>query len=169
MKSLEPPDQHNLKAAEGWLQLGNVAEAKHELEQIHPKYHRHPAVLDVAWQVYAQEKMWDICLSLAEALVEVAPDIPSGWIHRSFTLHELKRTQEAWDRLLPVADRFQEEPIISYNLACYACQLQQVDTAREWLQKAMRAGDPPRIMEMALADPDLKPLWGEIRTQLKTE
>ena len=48
------------------------------------------------------------------------PDEPVGWIHRSYVLHEQKRTREAWDLLLPAAKKFPEDFTIPYNLACYA-------------------------------------------------
>jgi hypothetical protein len=35
--------------------------------------------------------------------------------------------------------------------------------AREWFQRALAIGNKAKIKQMALADADLKPLWGEIR------
>ncbi len=61
----------------------------------------------------------------------MAPDEPPGWIHRSFGLHELGRTSEAEQLLLPAATKFPNEPIIPYNLACYACRLGNIEVARE--------------------------------------
>ena len=34
MNPLRPVDLHHLRAAEGWLELGNVAEAREELDNI---------------------------------------------------------------------------------------------------------------------------------------
>jgi hypothetical protein len=48
-------------------------------------------------------------------------------------------------------------------LSCYACQLKQLDLAREWLQRAVTAGGKEKIKRMALKDTDLEPLWAEIR------
>ncbi len=69
----------------------------------------------------------------------------------------------AWDALLPAADKFPKEPVIAYNLSCYACQLQQMDLARTWLQRAVKTGNKESIKTMALADVDLQPLWPEIK------
>ena len=52
--------------------------------------------------------------------------------------------------------------MIAYNLSCYACQMQQLDIARHWLQRAVMAGKKEVIKKMALADEDLQPLWPEI-------
>jgi hypothetical protein len=52
--------------------------------------------------------------------------------------------------------------VIAYNLACYACQMKDLDRAREWFFRAMRIGGKVEIKKMALADADLEPLWEEI-------
>jgi len=69
----------------------------------------------------------------------------------------------AWDALLPAAEKFPAEPVIAYNLSCYACQMQQLDLARTWLKRAVVAGKKEAIKKMALADDDLQPLWPEIK------
>jgi hypothetical protein len=56
MKKLSPPDSHHLKAAEGWLGLGNYLEANDELENIGPQMRAHPDVLEIRWEIYAKEK-----------------------------------------------------------------------------------------------------------------
>jgi hypothetical protein len=64
--------------------------------------------------------------------------------------------------LLPAADKFPSEPVIAYNLGCYACQMNQLIAALGWLQRAIGAGHKEAIKKMALEDDDLKPLWPEI-------
>jgi hypothetical protein len=71
--------------------------------------------------------------------------------------------EAAWDALLPASEQFPKEPIIPYNLACYACQRQRLAEARTWLERAMRVGGREAITLLALKDPDLEPLWGELR------
>ena len=75
---------------------------------------------------------------------------------------ELKRTEEARDNLLRVVDKFPDDPILRYNLACYECQLGRLEQAKGWLEKAFKLGDPKKIKLMALEDRDLEPLWREI-------
>jgi len=43
-------------------------------------------------------KKWEAVVQIAEALVNLAPEKSDGWVSRSFALHELKRTQEAFVR-----------------------------------------------------------------------
>lgn len=165
MMEIEPPDTHHLHAAQGWIELGNAREARLELEQIAARHGNHPEVLAVRWQILAHERRWDLALAVAEALVELAPASPFGWIHRSFALHELRRTAQAYADLRPATDLFPDSPIIPYNLACYACQLSLVNEARGWLRRACKIGDAAKIRAMALDDPDLASMHKEIAAQ----
>jgi predicted Zn-dependent protease len=162
MNPLEPHDQHHLVAAQGWVELGNDLEANEELEQITPSNRAHPAVLEVRWQIYAKAKKWDAALDIASALAQMVPEEPLGWVHRSYCLHEMKKTEEARDNLLRVVDKFPNDPIMRYNLACYECQLGRVEQAKNWLEKAFKLGGRKRIKLMALEDPDLEPLWQQM-------
>ena len=47
MVPLQPPDSFHVLAASGWLDLGNAAEAKHELQKVAPESQKHPDVLKV--------------------------------------------------------------------------------------------------------------------------
>lgn len=163
--TLEPPDSHYFLAATGWMELGNPREALNELEQISPDGKQNPDVLELYWSIYALFKEWDKAMPVTEKLVEVAPQNPSGWINRSYTLHEMKRTKEALELLLPAVEKFPENEIIPYNLACYYCQLGDLSEARRWLKKALNvANNRESIKSMALNDPDLKPLQDEIES-----
>ena len=97
----------------------------------------------------------------ATAIINLAPDRADGWIHRSFALHDLQRTQEAFDQLLPVADKFPKIWTIPYNLACYASRLHQFDVAQKWLKQAITV-DTKTVQAAAIEDEDLKPLWASL-------
>jgi hypothetical protein len=166
METIGPPDTHHLLAALGWIELGNAAEAKAELARVSPSLAQHPDVLEMTWTVHATGKNWSEALQAAEQLVVCAGDRPVGWLHRAYALRRVPGggLQAARDALLPAVDRFPEEPTIPYNLACYACQLQQLDEARLWLHRAAAVGEKGKIKAMASADSDLEPLWTEIKT-----
>lgn len=162
MKELSPPDLLHLRAAEGWLELGNQIEAFEELERISPRLRVQPDVLELRWQIYAKEKKWEAGVNIARAITKLAPSRPHGWIHLAYSLHELNRTKEAREALLPVVDRFSEEPVMRYNLACYECQLGNLEEAELLLERAFESGDAKQMKLMALDDPDLEPLWNKI-------
>ena len=165
MQKLEPPDIHYFFAAIGWLELGNLTESKAELAQISPSQQEHPDVLEVRWLVSAEQNHWEEGLHVAQALVRRAPKRSSGWLHQAYALRRIPNgsVQKAWEALLPAFDKFPKEPTIPFNLSCYACQLRQLDAARDWLKRALAVGGKDRIKQMALNDSDLKPLWDEIR------
>jgi Flp pilus assembly protein TadD len=162
---LEPPDSHLLAAASGWLGLGCAADARAELANISQANQNHPAVLEARWTISAQDQKWQEALLIACAELVTAPNDAAGWLHRAYALRRVTAggLSQAWEALLPAAEKFPEEPIIAYNLSCYACQMQKLDTAREWFIRAVAAGKKDVIKKMALADDDLQPLWIEIK------
>ena len=127
IKPLSDSDMHHLRAAQGWVELGNHLEADTELEKIVNEHRVHPDVLEVRWAIYESQKHWEACVDIAETIVGLDIDRATAWIHRSFALHELKRTQEALDRLKPAVDMFPYVWSVPYNLACYCAQLGRLD------------------------------------------
>jgi tetratricopeptide (TPR) repeat protein len=162
MKPLGTPDSHYLNAAQGWLELGDAQSAVEEVTRISTAGQLHPEVLAVRWEFCARDHDWDGAHTIAQIALDLAADQPGPWIQRSFALHELKLTEDAYECLLPAAERFPEETTIAYNLACYCCQLGQPEKALAWFAKAQAAGDPDRLKAMALQDPDLAPLRAKI-------
>lgn len=158
MHSLEFPDKHYVRAAEGWLDLGNTEEAAQELRLLSPAASNHPEALELRWRLFAQRKQWDAAFDIAVAVTRACPKNPIGWIHQSYCLHEMNRTQDAWDLLHPVAERFPEDVTVAYNLACYACRLGNLSQARRWIQRAIRLRNKKEICQLALKDPDLEEL-----------
>lgn len=166
--SLEPPDLHLVRAAEGWLELRLPAEAANELAQISTPHREHPAVLDAHWQLHAARSEWGGAHQFGERLIAAAPQTVSGWIHRAYAARRMEGGGliSAWDALLPAAERFPDESLIPYNLACYACQLGQLPLARQWLQRALaiatRLNHHASLLHMAAEDTDLAPLHAEV-------
>lgn len=165
MRPLIPPDTHHFNAAVGWLELGNRAEARAELEAISQENLRHPLVLELRWSLDAEDKKWDAALATAQDIIATLPNDAAGWLHCAYALRRAKSggLEQAFAFLRPVAEKFSDEPVIAFNLACYACQLNQLDDARRWLKRASEIGGETEIRLTALADEDLKPLWAELK------
>ena len=165
MQPLEPPDTHYVLHAVGWIELGNLKEAKGELAQIGPALQRHPDVLEVRWWICAEEKQWVEGLQVARELIHSAPERSSGWLHQAYALRRVPSggLQQAWEALLPVFEKFPRTEMIAYNLSCYACQMHELESARLWLKRAVSLGDREHIKKRALEDSDLEPLWSEIQ------
>jgi predicted Zn-dependent protease len=163
MNDLSLSSVRHLEAAQGWLGLGNWREARAELINIPAQLQSHPEVLQVRWAIHAAAKEWKSAAEVAEAFRKARPESPFGFVHLAYALHEMKRTQEAQNVLLPVVEKFRDEFIIRYNLACYACQLGDGAAAWTWLEKSMALNDPDEVKQMALNDPDLEPLRTQFR------
>ena len=163
---LQPPDSHFLNHAQGWLGLDCPEDARVERNAIAPEFQSHPDVLETRWQLHTRLQEWEPALEVARLELQQQPDDSSGWLHHAYALRRASRGGliMAWGALLPAAQKFPTEPVIAYNLACYACQLQQMDKAREWLGRAVEVGGKNEIRKMALADDDLQPLWPEIES-----
>ena len=54
-------------------------------------------------------------------------------------------------------EKFPDNWLVQYNMACYACQLGEIDEARAFLARAIELGDADKLM--ALDDPELSPLF----------
>ena len=165
---LEPPDRFHLQATKGWLGLGDVASAVHEWEQITPAGREHPSVLMVQCRLHLAGKKWGALVQTAERVVRDFPEFHEAWVDRSYGLHELRRTQEAFDGLLPATVLFPKIWVIPYNLSCYCAQTGRLREALEWLESAIVLGGEHDLRAQALEDPDLKPLWKQIRPDAST-
>jgi Flp pilus assembly protein TadD len=165
MKPLEPPDSFHLSAAIGWLGLGNWQEANEELEKIVPALASHPDVLWVRLEIYSKAEKWDKAAEIACALVQSRPTEPQFWIAHAYATRRMPGggIPQAKEILRKARGLFPKEFLIAYNLACYECQLGNLEAARQCLQTASELGNPKKVKQMALADPDLELLWMEIR------
>jgi predicted Zn-dependent protease len=165
MKALPHAEVIQIEAAEGWLMLGNPLEANEELEKIPSHFRYHPAVLAIRWQVFAAANMWEAAWVISKALCETLPDVAETWICQANTLRKFRGTQEAYEVLRSVVDDFGQEPVIRYNLACYAAQLGKWETASYWLNRCFELRDSFPLKLAALYDPDLKPLWERVNPE----
>lgn len=163
--TIEPPDRHHLSAALGWLGLGNWHEAKVELQKISDENRRAPAVLLAEYEVYSSSKDWGHAADVAGVLVEVIPNSAGVWLSLAYAVRRKPggNIEEARAILTKGEQLFPGESMIAYNLACYECQLGNMDMARDWLDKAMARGDAKQIRALALKDPDLEPIWAELK------
>jgi predicted Zn-dependent protease len=174
MRNIPFPDAHFLRAAMGWTELGNFAEAEAELAQIKPAFRRHPDYLMMRWLVASERKDWPACLELARQLLVRVPKDDSGWIHQAYAMRRVYGGKAgvllAYRALLPGARQCPKSLLVHFNLACYSAQLSTVHglseslaEAWEWFEKAVKVGGVKPMKSLALAEKDLEPLWGRIK------
>ena len=164
VKPLLHPNNRHLEAAQGWLGLGDVLEANEELDQIALEFRAHPAVLWVRYQIYSKAKKWELATEIAATLTEQLPNDPAFWISLAYATR--RKTgggiPEAKAILIKAKTLFPKHYLISYNLACYECQLGNLKEAMEFLGAAIDLAGEKDIRTRALDDPDLEPLWAKI-------
>jgi predicted Zn-dependent protease len=121
MQDLSSEDRRHLDAADGWLGLGNLHEARVELNQITATEQSHPDVLQLRWNVTAKAGAWAGCLDIALRLTRLAPDRHLGWLHLALSLCNLGRFEDAIPVLEQAIARFGERPEFALTLgSCYA-------------------------------------------------
>lgn len=158
MNELDYPDRHHVRSALGWIELGAFDEAGADLARVSEDQQSHPAVLDAWWHLHAAQNDWAAAAEISRRLIVQLPDLAQPWIHQSYALHELDRTQDALDELLKIVERFPDVGVIPYNIACYHCRLGNLIEARLWLKRAIKTQGRRETLAMAREDPDLEPL-----------
>ena len=91
MTDLDFTSAHQLNAVLGWLELGNVAEARAELNRISAAVQERADLLEVRWILDAREEDWPAALKTAERLVKIAPANASGWLHRAYATRRVSK------------------------------------------------------------------------------
>lgn len=143
-----------MNAAQGYSELGMFEDALAELDTLSEEEREHPAALQMRLLVLMRMKRWVEGLEIAAKLREQCPELPTGYIHGAFCLHELGRTQEAKEMLLSGPPTLLAEPTYFYNLGCYDATLGNLEEAVKHLKMSFQMDE--KFREIAKYDPDLK-------------
>ena len=147
---------HIILAAQGYFELEMHREAIVELDKLPLAEQLRPDVLEMRVLILMKDHLWREALSASEKLCAVAPEVPVGFIHAAYCLHELGQTREAKELLLEGPASLVNDATYHYNLACYECALGNFETARAYLNASLSMDE--KLREIAENDPDLKPL-----------
>ncbi len=151
-----------LLAADGYLDLKMYAEARKELQQVPKAYRKQCLYLWLMNRLSVDTEDWEMAVKISHTLWELQPDQVDTWVAYAYALrrHE-KSITTARTILLQAIERFSEEAIIPYNLACYECQLGNIEKAKTFLKRALSLDMNFRLI--ALEDEDLITLREEIK------
>src|SRR5438477_12904163 len=125
---LEPPDKEFFNAAVGYTQLGMFIEANEQLENIDPFNRVAPEVLALRVDIYRGLKKWNLMREIAERLYESDPTNIGWLISYAFARRRAEGINAAKGILINSLDRFPDQAIIYYNLACYSSVLGELGT-----------------------------------------
>src|SRR5262245_20253162 len=154
---LEAPDHQYWRAAVGYVELGMFQDANDQLEKIDPVNRAAPEVLAVRLAIYRGLEKWEVMRQIAKRLHEFEQGNVKWTVSRAYATRRAYSTEIEMEILLSAEPKFPKEGAIPYNLACYYCQLKQIETAKRYLRKAFQIDLNWRMT--ALEDEDLKPLW----------
>lgn len=150
------PEKH-LAYAIGYLALDLHPQARAELTDLSPEFLATPPALQLRVEIAMASNAWNEVVDLAPELVAVDNTAERPWIAWAYALRELQRIHEAQEILFTGRRLITDpDPIVDYNLACYACLLGELDDARMLLADV--CARDPAWREIALADSDLTAL-----------
>jgi Tfp pilus assembly protein PilF len=157
---LTPDDQRHLTAAEGFAELGMYLDANAELEEIDAEVRHVAEVLAVRLEIYRGLEKWELMRTVAGRLAANDPDNAQWSISLAYATRRAQSIEAAKSILIEAVERLPKEPILHYNLACYECQLGDIEVAKARLEHACKLSDKCRLM--ALDEADLEPLWAAL-------
>jgi tetratricopeptide (TPR) repeat protein len=150
-----------LNPAIGYFQLGMATEACEELHALPAEIQNLPEVIALRAEIYTHAAAWDSLREMAAGLVASAPGSSQNWIWLAYATRRCRSIEEAERLLLKARELHPAEPMIHFNLACYAAQTGFLENARAHLDHAITLD--PSIRQQALEDDDLLPLWAAVK------
>ncbi len=144
----------------GYLQLGMFEEANNEIESLPPEARTDIGVLAIRALIYQGTGSWQLMREVSGFLTYKWPEDSRHWIWLAYATRRCRSITEAFVILDKAVKQHPAEPMIHFNLACYAAQTGDLGMARERLSQAMTLDPGAKLL--ALDDPDLMPLWDEL-------
>ncbi|MEP4077873.1 MAG: hypothetical protein ABJO14_08670 [Haloferula sp.] len=138
------------------MELGLIPEAQEELDAIDQSL---DVVEILRCDLFSRQSKWAELKELAERLARSSPEGSQWWISWAYAVRRLESVEDAREILIEARETHPTEPIIVYNLACYASVSGNYEEARELLDQAIDLD--ATCKEMAKKDDDLKPLFKE--------
>lgn len=139
--------------ARGYLELGLVAEAAAELDQLAPELRDGDEVLLLRMAVLREQRHWVELRQVAATLVQRHPANAEAWITLAYATRRAVSLLEAEAVLRDAEFLHPREATIQFNLGCYACVRGDVAEARRRVAAAIAL--EPHFVAAAATDPDL--------------
>jgi Tfp pilus assembly protein PilF len=97
---------------------------------------------------------------VAAKLVGWNPGEPDYFVNLAYAQRRAESIEVAHQTLKRAAGLHPNDGTIQFNLACYDAQTGNPERAKEHLRRATEIDSKFKLM--ALEDPDLEPLWGQL-------
>lgn len=155
------PFEHHIQVAQGYVELGMFLDANAEIETIEAELRNQPEVLAVRREIYTGLKRWERMRIVAKSLTNHDPDEAQWSISLAYATRRAESIDATKVILLEAVERHPKAPMLHYNLACYECQLGDVEVAKTRLQHAFKL--EPRLRLIAMEDEDLEAVWASLK------
>ena len=149
-----------LEKTRGYIDIGMLDEASREIENLPTDQRVSAEALEMQIVITILKKDLGAALVICEALAEQHPEKHAGYIQGAYCLHASGKSQDAIDFLQSGPKSLLDEPVYFYNLACYEVAMDRNQAALTWLNQSIEM--KPANRQMALKDPDLKPIRSDI-------
>jgi predicted Zn-dependent protease len=154
-------DKKHLSAAQGYFELGMLADSETELDKLSRATQERPEVLVIRLGIYQKQERWPELQVVSAALSDLDPAQPQWAISLAYATRRADCIESARAVLLNALKRHPKEALIHFNLACYECQLGNPAGAIALVKTALLLD--PAMAPMALTDPDLEPIREHLR------
>lgn len=128
-------------------------EANEELEQIDADQRSHTEVLALRVKIYGALKKWELMETVAKRLARIEPENVQSTVSWAYAARRADSIEAARIILVNAVKRHPDVAVFHYNLACYECQLGNLDEAKSRLKRAFEL--EPSFKLKALDDEDL--------------
>jgi tetratricopeptide (TPR) repeat protein len=145
----------------GYLELGLVREAEAELERLPAAAVDTLETLALRVMVLQAKSDWPRLATAAGEWARRRPTEAGAWITWAYATRRASSLAAAEKILLTAEVHHPNEATIQFNLGCYACQRDDLVTARSRVERAIAID--PHFGELARTDPDLTALRATTR------
>jgi Tfp pilus assembly protein PilF len=148
--------KRRISHAQGYLELGMLAEAAAELDRIIGADADSSDVLALRVAVWHEQENWTGVRDAARELVRRSPADTGAWVTWAYATRRAESLEAAERILLDAEQQHPAEATIQFNLGCYACQRGDLPVARRRVDRAIELDT--KFAAVAATDPDLAPL-----------
>ena len=153
----DDPADRFITAAIGFCELDMWQDAWDELEKLEPGDRARPEVLRIRLGIFMALKRFESAAILATSLISSGFATPTTWLQGALAIRRHWTLSDAKAFLLRAEDSLAGHALYHYTLACFECQLGDLDAAKARLTLAIQLD--PQLKATALNDTDLDPIW----------
>jgi Flp pilus assembly protein TadD len=149
-------DFKHAECAVGYANLGMVNDALEELEHLSPSMAADGGVMEFKLRLLERGQKWSDAASLAAKLASSHPNEARWFVAWAFAKRRSDSIETASKILSEAASLHPKDPLIQFNLGCYAAQRGDLNAAQTHVRRAIELNHD--LEKLAHEDPDLEPL-----------